>query len=296
MSVQPISPNFTIMATASDTGNTSATSSIVATASSQEFTFNVEIVDTFSNTDFGSLFIIGQEDEILLYDDGSDTIGLDEYVESGFAGNDEIALQIEYDSFPKPTDIVPDSKENQTSNPVTPVKTNIPGDSWYAVAANFISSQEGFLSHAKYDVNHYRAGFGSSQKLVGSNLIEVTSTTTFTKQEAIDTLSYQLKVDYEKVMIKSFGSGPWNKLNKNQKAAVVSMAYNCGVYIYQKGAWRDKNGNSIRIYAQTVHKGVIDGNASLISKGIASGPTTGGGRVYAALVTRRQKESGLALA
>ena len=92
MSIQPILPNFTIMATASDVGTVSAISSI-GTASSQEFTFNVEIVDIFSNADFGSLFIIGQEDEILLYDD-ADTIGLDEYSEGEFTGNDENAADI----------------------------------------------------------------------------------------------------------------------------------------------------------------------------------------------------------
>lgn len=270
----------------------------VSTIGTQEFTFNVEQLDIFSNTDFGNLFIIGQEDETLLYDNGTDTYG-SEYVEDEFVGQDEFAVegisQEELQALPRSTELPPDSNTEPT-NPVTPQKVNIPGDSWYAIAATFIATQEGFVTKAKWDVDHYRAGFGTSQKLVGSNLVEVTANTTFTKQEATDTLSYQLKLQYEKVMISSFGSGPWSKLNKNQKAAIVSLAYNCGAYIYQKSAWRDKKGNSIRQFAQTVHKGVIDGNASLISKGIASGPTTGGGRVYAALITRRAKESGLALA
>ena len=277
------------------------TGATVSTIGTQEFTFNVEQLDIFSNADFGNLFIIGQEDETLLYDDGTDTYG-SEYVEDQFSGQEEFAVegftQEELQALPRSTDLPPDSKDDtkEPSNPVTPVKVNIAGDSWYAVAANFIASEEGFISKAKWDVDHYRAGFGTSQKLVGSNLVEVTAATTFTKQEAIDTLSYQIKTQYEKIMISSFGAGPWNKLNKNQKAAVLSLAYNAGAYIYQKSAWKDKNGKSIRQYAQDVHKAVISGNASGISKGIASGPTTGGGKVYAALIRRRAKESGLALA
>jgi GH24 family phage-related lysozyme (muramidase) len=267
----------------------------VSTIGTQEFTFNVEQLDIFSNADFGNLFIIGQEDETLLYDDGTDTYG-SEYVEDEFAGQDEFAVegftQEELQALPRSTDLPPDSKDDtkEPSNPVTPIKVNIPGDSWYAIAANFIAAEEGFLSKAKWDIDHYRGGFGTSQKLVGSNLVEVTASTTFTKQEATDTLAYQIKNQYEKIMISAFGAGPWSKLNKNQKAAVLSLAYNCGAYIYTAKAVKTRS------YAKTVKQGVLDNNASLISKGIASGPTTGGGKVYAALVRRRAKESGLALA
>lgn len=277
---------------ASESSIPGATTSTIGT---QEFTFNVEQLDIFSNADFGNLFIIGQEDETLLYDDGTDTYG-SEYAEDEFVGQDEFSVegftQEELQALPRSTDLPVDSKDDtkEPSNPVTPVKVNIPGDSWYAVAANFIASEEGFLSKAKWDVDHYRAGFGTSQKLVGSNLVEVTAATTFTKQEAIDTLAYQIKNQYEKIMISAFGSGPWSKLNKNQKAAVLSLAYNCGAYIYTAKSVKT------RAYAKTVKQGVLDNNGSLISKGIASGPTTGGGKVYAALVRRRAKESGLALA
>lgn len=90
-------------------------------------------------------------------------------------------------------------------------------------------------------------------------------------------------------MISSFGSSNWARLNKNQKAAIVSLAYNCGPYIYTKA------GVSSRAYARTVKEGVLTHNANLISKGIASGPIRGGGRVYTALIERRSEEAGLAL-
>ena len=65
----------------------------VSTVGTQEFTFNVEQLDIFSNADFGNLFIIGQEDETLLYDDGTDIYG-SEYVEDEFLGSDEISAEL----------------------------------------------------------------------------------------------------------------------------------------------------------------------------------------------------------
>jgi len=75
---------------ASESSIPSPTSSTVI--STQEFTFNVEQLDIFSNADFGNLFIIGQEDETLLYDNGTD-IG-SEYVEDEFVGSDEISAEL----------------------------------------------------------------------------------------------------------------------------------------------------------------------------------------------------------
>ena len=75
---------------ASESSIPGATASTVGT---QEFTFNVEQLDIFSNADFGNLFIIGQEDETLLYDDGTDIYG-SEYVEDEFSGSDEISAEL----------------------------------------------------------------------------------------------------------------------------------------------------------------------------------------------------------
>jgi GH24 family phage-related lysozyme (muramidase) len=281
--------------------NTSDTSIPSASASTPvvQFIFNVELQDIFSNNDFGSLFIIGQEDETLLYDNGSDSFIDSEYLEDEFSGLDELKLEefADYQDFPRSIDGAPDTfdtttSETSTTKPdvVTPTKVNISGDSWEIVTANFLAKKEGFISRAKFDVDHYRAGFGTSKKLVGSNLVEVTATTTFTLQEAIATLSYQLRVDYEPIMKSSFGADAWSKLNKNQKAAIVSLAYNCGPGIYTT------KGRQNRQFARVVYKGVVEGNANLISTGIASGPKTAKGKRLSALVQRRSEEAGLALA
>lgn len=77
----------------------STASQVVATQSSNElplkdFIFNVEIQDTFTNSDLGSLVIIKAEDETLLYDNGESLENLSpEYTESGFEGQDETMFE-----------------------------------------------------------------------------------------------------------------------------------------------------------------------------------------------------------
>jgi len=83
--------------------------------STQEFTFNVEQLNIFSNADFGNLFIIGQEDETLLYDDGVD-IG-SEYIEDEFAGAAEIPA--EQLAEIKENDFVESQREAAANAPTT---------------------------------------------------------------------------------------------------------------------------------------------------------------------------------
>lgn len=76
----------------------STASQVVATQSSEpplkDFIFNVEIQDTFTNSDLGSLIIIRVEDETLIYESGESLENLSpEYTESGFEGQDETMFE-----------------------------------------------------------------------------------------------------------------------------------------------------------------------------------------------------------
>lgn len=76
----------------------STASQVVATQSSEaplkDFIFNVEIQDTFTNSDLGSLVIIRVEDETLIYESGESLENLSpEYTESGFEGQDETMFE-----------------------------------------------------------------------------------------------------------------------------------------------------------------------------------------------------------
>ena len=106
----------------------------------------------------------------------------------------------------------------------------IEGGNWQAIAANYISKNEGFSPAAKWDENTYRGGYGSDKVLKNGVLQTVTATTTFTKEEAIDTLREYSIPRYSQQIVKDLGQANWNKLNDNQKAALTSLAYNVGAY------------------------------------------------------------------
>lgn len=76
----------------------STASQIAATQSNElplkDFIFNVEIQDTFTNSDLGSLTIVRAEDETLLYESGEILDSLSaEYLEDPFEGQDEVSFE-----------------------------------------------------------------------------------------------------------------------------------------------------------------------------------------------------------
>jgi GH24 family phage-related lysozyme (muramidase) len=160
------------------------------------------------------------------------------------------------------------------------------GTGWENIAANFIAAKESYAKAASWDENAYRAGYGTDKKLVNGKLIAVTKDTTFTKQEAIDTLAYQLKNEMGPILSKGLGKENWEKLNDNQKAALVSMGYNCGPYFI-----------TARNYGKAIKQSITQNNFQAAAQGILNGPTTGAnsGKSYPGLVKRRQEEANLFL-
>jgi GH24 family phage-related lysozyme (muramidase) len=147
---------------------------------------------------------------------------------------------------------------------------------WTERAFQIITRFEGFEPVAKYDINHYRGGYGSDKKLVNGVLENVTLNTTFTKEEAKATLIYELANSYGPRVVGQIGINVWGKLTSNQQAALVSYAYNAGA-----GALNNWG----------ITKNLQDGRHDLAAQNIRRGPTTAGGVVLAGLVSRREQES-----
>ena len=184
--------------------------------------------------------------------------------------------------IPPPPPPTINNTNNYNSNTNTPLNLN---GGWAEIAANFIKSQEGFISKAAWDENHYRGGYGTDRKLVNGKLIEADATTTWTQQEALDTLIYELPNSYAPILIKYLKQSNWDKCNDKQKAALISLAYNAG------------SGFPTKSYGKMIVSGIESGNFTAAAQGILNGPTTGAstGKVYPALVKRRQLESQLFL-
>lgn len=153
---------------------------------------------------------------------------------------------------------------------------------WVDMTKQLLRKYETFTDTASWDENAYRGGYGSSKKLVNGKLEDVTADTTWTKQEAEDTLDYELKNTFGPIIAKQLGSSNWNKLNDKQKASLVSLGYNVGPYYI-----------NARTYGTNIKKSIENDDMIAAASFISSGPTTGAssGKKYSSLERRRKYES-----
>lgn len=97
-----------------------------------------------------------------------------------------------------------------------------------SAAAAMIRGFESFSSSAYWDVNHFRAGFGSDTTTRANGQIEeVTKDTVVTLADAERDLSRRI-IEFQSGIQKAIGIDTWNSLNEAQQAALTSIAYNYG--------------------------------------------------------------------
>lgn len=97
-----------------------------------------------------------------------------------------------------------------------------------SAAAAMIRGFESFTSGAYWDVNHFRAGFGSDTTTRANGQIEeVTKDTVVTLADAERDLSRRI-IEFQTGIQKAIGIDTWNSLNDAQQAALTSIAYNYG--------------------------------------------------------------------
>jgi lysozyme len=149
---------------------------------------------------------------------------------------------------------------------------------WVARAKTVIKSFEGYLPKAQKDSGTWRGGYGTDNiiKSSGSNPEKVTSFTTFTQIQADLTLEYDVNNRFKKEIIRVLGQQNWDKLNANQKAAIMSYSYNAGA-----GQLKSKG----------IVTAITNNDYKKASLEILSGPTTSQGKVLDGLVIRRKTES-----
>ena len=158
---------------------------------------------------------------------------------------------------------------------------SLSGD-WVDMTKQLLRKYETFSDTASWDENAYRGGYGSGKKLVNGKLEDVTANTTWTQQEAEDTLDYELKNTFGPIIANQLGMSNWEKLNDQQKASLVSLGYNAGPYYL-----------TAREYGKNIKRAIENGDMEAAAAYIAQGPTTGAssGRVYSGLARRRAFES-----
>ena len=164
--------------------------------------------------------------------------------------------------------------------PVTGNTSNISGNTWQEIAANYIAKKERFSPKASWDQNAYRGGYGSDTVIKNGVKIAVTKDTVFTEKEAIDTLREYSIPKYSDQVIKDLGVANWNKLNNNQKAALISLSYNAGAYFI-----------SARSYGKKIKKFIEENNLVQAGNTIyTDGPKSGAQSGYLPGLEKRRKE------
>lgn len=97
-----------------------------------------------------------------------------------------------------------------------------------SMAAAMLRGFEGFIPKAKWDVNHFRVGFGSDTTTRSNGQIEkVTKDTVVTLEDAQRDLSRRI-IEFQDGIQKAIGSDTWRSLGDAQQAALTSIAYNYG--------------------------------------------------------------------
>ncbi|WP_376742126.1 phage tail length tape measure family protein [Ensifer canadensis] len=101
-------------------------------------------------------------------------------------------------------------------------------DALNSAAARLIKAEEGFITRAKWDENHFRVGFGSDTFVDDLGKVrEVTESTVVTIAQANADLGRRI-VEFQNTIKSQLGGDIWRSLEENQQAALTSIAYNYG--------------------------------------------------------------------
>jgi GH24 family phage-related lysozyme (muramidase) len=142
----------------------------------------------------------------------------------------------------------------------------------------FIASKELFTEFAKDDEGTLRLGYGTDKILDNGQLRNVRAGDKTTSEAAKQLLLSQIQNDYEKRVIRAIGQSDFDKLNANQKAALISYAYNVG--------------NISSSIATAIKQGNLTEAALQIQNGPITGQQSG---VLTGLILRREQEAALFL-
>ena len=153
---------------------------------------------------------------------------------------------------------------------------------WVDVSSKYIASKEGFLQCAANDEGTLRLGYGTDKILQSNGTIrKVRAGDCTTKEAALKVLKYEVSKSYLARLVgvgeRKISQTTFDSLSSAQKAACMSMVYNCGSL------------------TKSVATAIRSGNQSLAIQAFKNGPVKGAqsGKVYPGLVQRRNEEAKL---
>lgn len=116
-----------------------------------------------------------------------------------------------------------------------------------SAALALIRKKEGFREKPYYDVDAYRAGYGSDTVTRADGTVErISSKSRVTREDAERDLKRRAQTEFMPSARSAVGDEAFSRLNEEQQAVMVSLAYNYGA-----GAWD----SSLRSVAEAVRNG-----------------------------------------
>ena len=94
-----------------------------------------------------------------------------------------------------------------------------------ALCTNLVAHFEGFASHAYWDVNAFRIGFGSDTRTAAQIPVRRGDYTTYADAKA--NLAARLP-QFEAVIVSEIGADRWDGFPPNAQAALIDFVYNYG--------------------------------------------------------------------
>ena len=97
------------------------------------------------------------------------------------------------------------------------------------ITTELIKQREGFIEKPKYDVNAYRAGFGSDTVTLSDGTVQkVTPGMRVSREDAERDLQRRIQTEFVPRAAAKVGEENWARLPENTRAALTSIAYNYG--------------------------------------------------------------------
>lgn len=97
------------------------------------------------------------------------------------------------------------------------------------LATDLIKQREGFLEKPKYDVNAYRAGYGSNTvTLPDGSVQKIEPGMRVSREDAERDLQRRINTEFVPKAAAKVGEENWSRLPENTQAALTSVAYNYG--------------------------------------------------------------------
>ena len=97
------------------------------------------------------------------------------------------------------------------------------------LTTELIKQREGFIERPKYDVNAYRAGYGSDTVTLPDGTVQkVTPGMSVSREDAERDLQRRIQTEFVPKAAAKVGEDVWSGLPENTRAALTSVAYNYG--------------------------------------------------------------------